>query len=291
MRLFCFGFGYSARTLAAHLPLPGPHIVGTCRDPGAAPPIAGVDLVAFNGLSPLAPHDRQCLRHATHILLSIPPAEDGDPVLALHAADIAAAGACRWIGYLSSTGVYGDHKGAWVDEATAPRPRTARARRRLAAERAWQALAARHGLPLHIFRLAGIYGPGRNAFMALKSGRAHRIISPGHVSSRIHVADLAAVILASMAQPRPGAIYNVCDDMPASPADVVAYAAARMGVVAPPPTALEEAGLSAFARSFYSESRRVSNRRIRDELGVRLRYPDYRSGLDALWKSEIAGGT
>ncbi|MFQ5346892.1 MAG: SDR family oxidoreductase [Rhodothalassiaceae bacterium] len=291
MRLFCFGFGYSARALAAQLPAHDRELAGTSREPAARAMPDGVAHFAFDGRTPLGTQGRQLLRRASHILLSIPPTADGDPVRALHTEDIVAAQGCRWIGYLSSTGVYGDHQGAWVDEATPARPRTARARRRLAAERAWQALAERHGLPLHIFRLAGIYGPGRNAYTALKSGRAHRIVSPGHVSSRIHVADLAAVLLASMAQPRPGAVYNVCDDRPAPPADVVAYAAARMGVAPPPLMTPKEAGLSAFARSFYGESRRVSNRRIHDELGVRLRYPDYCAGLDALWETEVAGGT
>ncbi len=281
-RLFCFGFGYSARALAAALAARGWHIAGTVRDPQATPRQEGVERAAFDGTAPLSPEGRAMLAAATHVLVSIPPTATGDPVLAWHAADLVANRRHRWIGYLSSTSVYGDHAGAWVDEETPPAPVSERGRRRLAAERAWLALHRAQAAPVHVFRLAGIYGPGRNAFVSLRAGRAHRIEKPGHVSCRIHVDDLRAVLIASMTRPRAGAIYNVCDDLPAPPADVLAYAAGKMGVAPPPLRSLEEADLSPMARSFYAECRRVSNRRLREELGVRLRFPDYRAGLDAL---------
>ena len=196
----------------------------------------------------------------------------------------------EWIGYLSTTGVYGDTGGAWVDESAVHRRRAAaRGRRRVKAERGWRALGAAHGVPVHVFRLAGIYGPGRNAIASVRRGAAKRIERPGQVFSRIHVADIAQVLAASIARPRAGAIYNVCDDEPAPGADVVAHACALLGVAPPPPVPLADAGLSPMARSFYADNRRVSNALIKEELGVELRYPDYRAGLAALLAEERAG--
>jgi nucleoside-diphosphate-sugar epimerase len=200
-----------------------------------------------------------------------------------HAADLAALRPA-WVGYLSTTGVYGDRAGGWVDEASALTPAGERGRRRVAAEAGWRAL----GLPLHIFRLAGIYGPGRSALDSVRAGKAQRIDKPGQVFSRIHVDDIAAVLDASIARPYPGAIYNVCDDDPAPPQDVIAYACALLGRAPPPLVPFDQAALSPMARSFYGESKRVSNRRIKDELGVRLRFPDYRAGLDALAAADPA---
>ena len=197
-----------------------------------------------------------------------------------------AARGLEWIGYLSTTGVYGDTGGAWVDETATPAPTGARGRRRLAAENAWLAFGERHGLAVHVFRLAGIYGPGRNALATVRRGAAKRIDKPGHVFSRIHVADIAQVLAASIAKPNPGAIYNVCDDEPAPAADVVAHACALLGVAPPPLTPLDEADLSPMARSFYADNRRVSNARIKNELGVALRFPDYRAGLASLLAEE-----
>jgi nucleoside-diphosphate-sugar epimerase len=187
---------------------------------------------------------------------------------------------------LSTTGVYGDRGGDWVDESSALAPTGARGSRRAAAERGWLDLYRRHNVPLHVFRLAAIYGPGRSPFAALRAGTAKRIDKPGQVFSRIHVEDLASVLCASMTQPRPGAVYNVCDDDPAPPEAVVAHAALLLGMPPPPLLPLAEAGLSPMALSFYGDNKRVRNRLIKEELGITLRYPDYRAGLAAILAAE-----
>ena len=286
-RLFCFGYGFSASALGALLGPAGWSLAGTCRTPEGCHELAGagVDAVPFSREAPLADPARS-LAGTTHILLSIPPDAQGDPSLDRHGADIAAIESLEWIGYLSTTGVYGDTGGAWVDESAPLAPTGTRGKRRLEAERAWLALGEDHGLAVQVFRLAGIYGPGRNALAAVKHGTAKRIAKPGQVFSRIHVADIAQVLAASIAEPRAGAIYNVCDDEPAPAADVVAHACALLGVAPPPLTPLEDADLSPMARSFYADSRRVSNDRIKAELGVTLRYPNYRAGLAALLAEE-----
>lgn len=286
-RLFCFGYGFSTRALGALLGPAGWSLAGTCRSEEGCRALAdaGIDAVPFAREAPLADAAR-LLAGTTHALLSIPPDADGDPALDRHGAAIAALPALEWIGYLSTTGVYGDTGGAWVDESAAPAPSGERGKRRLAAERGWRALGAAHGIRVHVFRLAGIYGPGRNALAAVRRGAAKRIERPGQVFSRIHVADIAQALAASIARPRAGAIYNVCDDEPAPGADVVAHACALLGVAPPPPVPLEEAGLSPMARSFYADNRRVSNALIKEELGVELRYPDYRAGLAALLAEE-----
>jgi nucleoside-diphosphate-sugar epimerase len=274
--LLAFGFGYVAARLARRLSPAGDwRIVGTGR---AAAADDGVARAVFRRDAPLDP---ALVRRATHVLVSIPPDEAGDPAFAVHAADLAAAPGLAWLGYLSTTGVYGDHGGAWVDEAAECRAGHARSRARLAAEAAWLDLAAGRGVPSHIFRLAGIYGPGRSALDEVRAGRARRIDKPGHVFSRIHVDDIVAVLAASMARPRPGAVYNVADDAPAPGHDVVAEAARRLGLALPPlvPYAEAAAGLSPLARSFYSECRRVANGRVKRELGVSLAAPDFRAGL------------
>jgi len=283
--LFCFGLGYTAGVLARTLTADRWPVVGTRRasDPGAAAS-EGVELLPFDRAHPL-PDVRARLAEATHILSSVPPDERGDPVLEVHAGDIAAARNLRWIGYLSTTGVYGDRGGGWVDETASLLPTGERGRRRVAAENQWLDLWCRHGAPVHVFRLAGIYGPGRNALDAVRAGTARRIVKPGQVFSRIHVADIARVLGASMAKPRPGAIYNVCDDDPAPPGDVIAFACELLGVAPPPEVATEQAGLSEMAVSFYADNKRVSNRRIKEELGVRLLYPSYRDGLAALLRA------
>ncbi|HEX3973513.1 MAG TPA: SDR family oxidoreductase [Stellaceae bacterium] len=280
--LFCFGLGYSAGFLARDLAAQGWAIGGTSRG-GASAPFVLQRFDRFHALADVA----QRLADTTHLLISIPPDETGCPVFDAHAADIAALGQLQWIGYLSSTNVYGDQAGGWVDEAAPTAPSGERGRRRVAAEAAWRALGARSGIPVHIFRLAGIYGPGRSALDALRAGTARRIVKPGQVFSRIHVADLAAVLEASMAKPNApssemGAIYNVCDDTPSPPDEVIAYAAALLGIAPPPLEDFATAALSPLARSFYDESKRVANQRIKDELGVTLRYPSYREGLKAL---------
>jgi nucleoside-diphosphate-sugar epimerase len=275
---FCFGLGYGAGFLARGLAAKGWTVSGTSREGAAA---GALLLHRFDRAHPL-PEPCGLLAATTHLLVSIPPDEAGCPVCDVHGDAIAALPRLRWIGYLSSTNVYGDHAGGWVDETTPLAPRGERGRRRVAAETAWLELGRRSGLPVQVFRLAGIYGPGRSALDALRAGTARRIVKSGQVFSRIHAADLAAVLAASMAKPRPGAIYNVCDDAPAPPQDVIAYAAALLEVAPPPLEDFATAALSPMARSFYGDNKQVANRRIKEELGVVLRYPSYREGLTAL---------
>lgn len=281
-RLFCFGLGYSARALAAGLIARGWSVAGThrARESVAAP---GVEALTFDTERPLDEPGR-ALAGTTHLLTSVPPGEDGDPVLARHAGDIAAIQGLRWIGYLSATSVYGDRGGAWVDESAVLSPTSARGRRRVAAEQAWLELGRAHGIPVHVFRLSGIYGPGRSALDQVRAGAARRIDKPGHLFSRIHVDDIARVLRASMASPDAGAVYNVCDDEPASSADVTAYACQLLRVDPPPLVPFEEAAraFSPMARSFWADNRRVSNAKMHAELGVTLRYPSYREGLKAI---------
>jgi nucleoside-diphosphate-sugar epimerase len=207
-------------------------------------------------------------------------------VLARHADDIAAMPGLAWLGYLSTTGVYGDCAGGWVDETAPLRPTGERGRRRVVAEQGWLGLWRDRGVPVHIFRLAGIYGPGRSAFDALRAGTAKRIDKSGQVFSRIHVKDVASVLIASIEKPRPGAVYNVCDDDPEPPEAVVAHAAKLVGIEPPPLIPLDRADLSPMARSFYDDNKRVCNRLIKTELGMRLRYPDFRAGLAAILADE-----
>ena len=276
--LFCFGLGYSAGFLAQSLAAKGWSIAGTSREAAAR---AHVPLARFDRSHPLADVAKQ-LAGATHLLISIPPDERGCPVYDLHSTAIAGLGTVRWIGYLSATNVYGDRGGGWVDETTPVAPSGERGRRRVAAEAAWQDIGQRSAIPVQIFRLAGIYGPGRSALDALRAGTARRIVKPGQVFSRIHVADLAAALEAAMTRSAAGAIYNLCDDEPAPPEDVIAYAASLLGMPPPPLEDYATAALSPMARSFYDDSKRVSNRRLKDELGVTLRYPSYREGLASL---------
>ncbi|HKX07289.1 MAG TPA: SDR family oxidoreductase [Stellaceae bacterium] len=280
--LFCFGLGYTASVLARALEAEGWRVLGT-RRPGDAKPRDSAEPLIFDRAHAIA-NAPTLFAGVTHLLSSVPPDEAGDPVLDVHGEDIAASRNLRWIGYLSTTGVYGDLAGGWVDETAPLRPTGERGRRRVAAETQWLDLDRRRGAPVHIFRLAGIYGPERSALDAVRSGRARRIVKPGQVFSRIHVADIAQVLRASMARPRPGAIYNVCDDDPAPPADVITFACALLGVSPPPPVPIEQAELSEMALSFYADNKRVSNERIKQELGVRLLYPSYRDGLMALLK-------
>jgi nucleoside-diphosphate-sugar epimerase len=271
-RLLCFGLGYTARVLSAQRTGESWTIIGTSRSGDGA-------TRCFERDHPLPP---AAFAGVTHILVSIPPDEAGDPALGRHGDDIAAIPGLAWLGYLSTTGVYGDRAGGWVDETSELRPTGERGRRRVAAERAWLDLWRRHSVPVHIFRLAAIYGPGRSPFEALWTGTAKRIDKAGQVFSRIHVEDLASVLRASIARPHPGAVYNVCDDEPAAPEAVVAHAAALLGMPPPPLVRFEDAALSPMARSFYDDNKRVSNALIKRELGVRLRYPDYRAGLAAI---------
>jgi len=280
--LFCFGLGYSALAFARTLQDAGWRVAGTCRDAGKQAALAGLGIAAlpFDRDRPLA-DPTAAFGAAAAILSSVPPDAAGDPVLDRHGADLARA-AAGWIGYLSTTGVYGDRQGGWVDEASALTPSGERGRRRVAAEQGWLALHRDAGRPVHVFRLAGIYGPGRNALQSLLDGTARRVVKPGQVFSRIHRDDIVAVLRASLARPAPGAVYNVCDDDPAPPDEVVAHAAALLGVAPPPLVAFADAELSPMGRSFFDDNKRVANRRIKDELGVVLRHPHYRSGLATL---------
>ena len=267
--LLSFGHGYSACAFAKLLD--GWTIQGTHRDREIVWP--GTDI---------RPH----LDQATHLLISTAPGPDGDPVLAELREEITARAArFKWVGYLSTTGVYGDRNGNWVDENSPLNPATKRGIARVRAETEWQSIP---DLPIHIFRLAGIYGPGRGPFAKVRAGTARRIIKQGQIFSRIHVDDIAQTLRASTQQPNPGAIYNVCDDDPQPPQVVIEAAARMLGLQPPPEEAFETAQMTPMARSFYAESKKVSNRRIREELGVNLLYPDYQTGLAAVLKSETA---
>lgn len=274
--LLSLGHGYSASALARHLIPQGWTVIGTTRDAAKA------DALRQTGVEPLIwPSDLSAaLARATHMLASAAPDALGDPFL--QAAPQIAASRAAWVGYLSTTGVYGDHQGGWVDEDTPLTPSSDRGRWRVLAEEQWRAT----GLPVHVFRLAGIYGPGRGPFEKVRDGSARRIIKPGQFFSRIHVEDIAGVLAASIGKPAPGSAYNVCDDNPAPPQDVLSYAARLLGLPDPPAVSFDAATLSPMARSFYGESKRVRNDLIKTALGVRLRYPTYQEGLAALLAAE-----
>lgn len=278
-KLLSFGHGYSAQALVKLLPADWT-VVGTTRKTEKFSLLErqGVTPVQWPG-SDLSDH----INTATHVLISAAPDADGDPVLR-EWRDLIAARADQfdWVGYLSTTGVYGDHNGDWVDESAPLTPATKRGQMRVSAEAEWRSL----GLPLHIFRLAGIYGPGRGPFSKVRNGTARRIIKSGQVFSRTHVDDIARVLWASINRPNPGAAYNVCDNDPAPPQDVIEYAAELLGLPIPPAEDFETAEMTPMARSFYAESKKVKNDRIKDELGVELLYPDYKSGLRALLAAE-----
>lgn len=283
--LFCFGYGYTARALAKRLQGEGFAVSGTTRskDKAAAMKNKGVDACVWDG----GEVDPAWLDEATHILVSAPPDDKG--CLAFRAANDAIAArsaSIEWIGYLSTNGVYGDHGGAWVDEDSNLYPKTDRARRRILAEADWAALGAAYNLPLIVFRLPGIYGPGRSALDAVRAGKAKRVFKEGQVFSRMHVNDIAAALAASMKDPRAHDLYNLSDDEPAPPQDVVEFACTLLGVEAPPLVPLEEAGLSEMAKSFYADNKRVSNARMKQALGLTLRHPTYREGLAAILTAE-----
>jgi nucleoside-diphosphate-sugar epimerase len=277
-RLFCFGLGYSARALAALLHDEGWHIAGTCRPDTDTKELAalGYEIHQFDGSNAMS-NAASTMAGTTHLLSSIPPDATEDPVLAQHRADIEALQGLQWIGYLSTTGVYGDRNGDWVDETAPLDPSGPRGQRRVMAEKAWFELET--SAAIHSFRLAGIYGLGRSALDTVRNGRARRVIKPGQVFSRTHVDDIAQVLRASIQKPNPGAAYNVCDDEAAPPQDVIAYACELLGVEPPPEVAFEDAELSDMAKSFYRDNKRVSNKRIKDELGVHLKWPNYRESL------------
>ena len=278
MRLFILGLGYSAGHFARIHGGCFSHIACSVRDPAPRTDLAGIELHAFAGSRPSRETIEQ-VRDADVLLVSIPPGGAGDPAIAAFG-EVLATGR-RKIVYLSTIGVYGDHGGGWVDENTPPQSTLERARLRVAAEQAWIDVARGDAA---VLRLAGIYGPGRNALATLRAGTARRIIKPGQVFNRIHVDDIASAIMAAIHHGS-GGVWNVCDDEPTPPQDVIAYAAELMGVVPPPEEPFATAEMSAMARSFYASSARVSNAKLKHELGITLVHPTYRHGLDALWRS------
>jgi nucleoside-diphosphate-sugar epimerase len=279
MRLFCFGFGYSAESLVRRLSPRPITFAGTRTNPAAEPSIA--ELVEFRGDTASAAV-RGALAGTTHILVSIPPDLEGDVVLRHFHDDVAALPDLAWIGYLSTVGVYGDAKGAWLDETSPTRPISERSLRRLRAERAWAQFGRETGRRVEVFRLSGIYGPGRSIIDSLRAGTAKRIVKPGQVFNRIHVDDIARVLVAAIDKDAEHGIYNVSDDEPAPPQDVVAYAAELLGVPVPAEVPFDKAELTGMAATFWGENKRVSNARIKRDLGVELMYPTYREGLRAL---------
>ena len=286
--LLIVGCGYTGTAFGREMARAGWEVIGTTREASRIGAIAkaGITPLLWPG-APLAP----VIDRASHLLMAAPPGPSGDPLIA---ADrdclVARADRLDWVGYLSTTAVYGDRQGGWVDEETPPAPSSERGRWRLRAEKEWLELHRRHGLPVHIFRLAGIYGPGRGPFAKIRRGTARRIVKPGQVFGRIHVDDIVAALKASITRPHPGRIYNLTDDLPAPPDEVIAHAASLLGLPPPPAESFETAEMSPMARSFYGESKRVSNRRLKEELGVTLRHPDYRSGLAAILEAEAAAG-
>lgn len=288
-RLLVAGLGYAGTAVAREAAVAGWQVTGTARDPSRASAPPGVEVVAFAEAGP-------AIAAATHLLATAAPGEGeagGDPVLAAHGDAVRAASGLRWIGYISTTGVYGDHGGAWVDETTPPAPTQDRTRRRVAAEREWAAFADR--LPVDLFRSGGIYGPGRSALDELREGRARRTVKPGHAFSRIHRDDIAFAVLAAMRQDRaaPGLrVLHLVDDEPAESALVVEEAARLLGVGPPPAVRFEDAAprMSPMARSFWAENRRVSSAATRKALGIAWRYPSWREGLAAIFREERGEG-
>jgi len=290
--LLAVGLGYSAKELARRLHAQGWRIIGTSRSAEGARAIdaMGYEGIAFDGAAP-SPALSRATREATHLLVSASPGPQGDPLLAQHADDLRAA-SLQWIGYLSTIGVYGNHDGKWVDEETPPAPISRRSVARLEAERGWEAFSRENGVPLGVFRLSGIYGPGRGPLEKLRSGQARAVIKPGQVFNRIHVADIATALEAAIARAgeRPGArAYNVTDDEPAPPQDVLDFAAGLIGAPRPPRVPFEAADMSPMARSFYADNKRTSNARMKQELGVTLAYPTYREGMRALAQAQDPG--
>lgn len=287
MKLLVFGAGFSGRAILSELAPDCDSAIGTTRSERKRGAIesTGAKAMIFDGA--IGGELAEAMASATHVVQSIGPdhaAEtgSGDPFLsALKGGFSESFPALEWIGYLSTVGVYGDHGGEWIDEDTDCRPVSGRSRARLAAEDDWRLAAAGAGCPLAILRLSGIYGPGRNAFVNLAEGKARRLIKPGQVFNRIHVADIAGAT-AMLARGQVPGVFNVTDDEPAPPQDVVEEAARISGMDLPPETDFETADLSPMARSFYGENKRVSNARIK-EAGCRFRYPDYRTALSALW--------
>lgn len=286
MRIFLFGAGYSARAFSRLMTGEAERIDGTTRNEQNFP------LLEKSGIAPIifdcetaSPDLFDRLAKSTHVVISISPRESGDPSLAIVEEALRRPGnTIRWIGYLSTVGVYGNHDGNWIDETAPLAPTSLRSLERVEAESAWEALSERHGTPVALLRLSGIYGPGRNAFVNLERGTARRIIKDGQVFNRIHVDDIAGS-LRFLAGTNSGGAFNITDSEPAPPQDVVAYAAELMGVAIPPEIPFEEADLTPMGRSFYGENKRVSNQRIK-ALGYDFIYPDYKAAFSAMWQDD-----
>jgi len=281
-KLFCFGFGYTAAFLASALLGDGWDISGTTREEAkyARLKAGGIHPYFFERTHPIV-DPLGLLKDTTHLLLSIPPGDRGDPVAYVHGDEIARLKNLEWVGYLSTTGVYGDCDGHWVDEHSPVAPTSQRGSRRAIAEQQWLDLWRAEGVPVHIFRLSGIYGPGRNALETVRAGTARRIDKPGHAFNRIHVDDIVQVIKASIAQPCPGAVYNLADDEPVPSHEVIAYACELLGKEIPPLIPFDQADMAPIARSFYLDNKRVRNDKIKTDLGVNLKYPSYKTGIRA----------
>jgi nucleoside-diphosphate-sugar epimerase len=279
---FIFGAGYSGQAFARTNRGPGTRITGTTRTVEKFDRLREAEIEPHLFSGEMTPELKDALRGATHLIVSIAPDEAGDPVLNA-ARDLIATQMpeLAWIGYLSTVGVYGDHAGAWVDETSECRPVSRRSTMRLKAEQEWLELGRQIGVPVAVLRLSGIYGPGRNAFVNLSNGTAKRLVKKDQVFNRIHAADIAGALW-HLADGNRGGVFNVTDDLPAPPQDVVAYAAGLMGVEPPPEIPFETAELSPMARSFYGENKRVSNAAIK-ATGYAFRYPDYKAAFDAMW--------
>ena len=283
INVFCFGLGYSATAFAHLCKTQGWALAGTTRSEDKALKLTahGIEAMVFTGKE--ASSDVQAaVAKATHVVVSIAPDDSGDPVLNHYSTDLARNKQLKWIGYLSTVGVYGNHNGVWVDENTTVAPVSERSVRRVEAEKMWFDFAKDYAIPLQIFRLAGIYGPGRSAIEKINSGKARRLIKPGQVFNRIHVTDIAATLLAGLQKPEQTGLFNVTDDMPAPPQDVIAFAARLLNRPVPPDIPFETARLSQMARSFYGENKRVRNEKIKRLLGVKLSYPTYKEGLASI---------
>ncbi|MCC6597894.1 MAG: SDR family oxidoreductase [Alphaproteobacteria bacterium] len=287
-KLFCFGYGYTCDYLGHELTQRGDWLIsGTTRDTDKRKALKerAIKAYIFDATAPLA-DPASILEGTTHLLISTPPGDDGDPVFEAHAADILRIKSLQWVGYLSTTGVYGDRDGEWVDETAEIRPTTKRGSRRARAEEQWLSLLHSHGLPVHIFRLAGIYGPGRSALDSIRAGVARRIDKPGHAFSRIHVEDIVQVLCASMDRPNPGAAYNISDDLAAPSHEVIKYACELLKRPIPKLVPFEQVDMSPMVLSFYGDNKRIHNERIKSELGVELKYKNYRAGLEACLAAE-----
>ncbi len=287
--LFCFGYGYTCTYLGHELMKDANSwlVQGTTRDcdKKAILRSQGIKTYLFDFDIPL-PDPVYMLRDVTHILISTPPTDNGDPTFIAHAHDIMMLPKLKWLGYLSTTGPYGDRGGGWVDENSQTRPTTKRGSRRLKAEEQWLSLFCSHNIPVHIFRLAGIYGPERSALDTVRSGIARRVDKPGHLFSRVHIDDIVQFLKASMSNPKAGEIYNICDDFPTPSHEVIDYACKILGLESPPLVPFDDVDLSPIAQSFYADNKRVKNDKIKHELGITLKYPDYYSGLKACLEAE-----